>query len=176
MISEDLISIDRAASVLNTDSEEIKKLVALGILNGRISTMGLSSIIIDFSLEQEMKRRNAKTSIEALYREARRGRILDFIRISVPDFKKFENNSVSTTLKEPRNIEILPPKIDSFSRPKPKASPQVSEKIQTKETKRKTLFNGKKGEIIPIFPESKDRKFLELYLDSFSESKARASE
>lgn len=155
MITVYSISIARAASVLNTSQNEIRKMLALEILNRTVNSIGLYSVRIDLSLEREMKKRNSKTTIEELYRESRRS-YLSAIKIFPSLLQKSEN----PILKNQENQKIEPQERRS-SRPKPRAQKEIPE------IKKKPLFHGKKREIIPIFPQSKDRKFLELYLDSF---------
>ncbi len=155
MITVYSISIARAASVLNTSQSEIRKMLALEILNRTVNSIGLYSVRIDLSLEREMKRRNSRTTIEELYRESR-GSYLSAIKIFPSLLQKSEN----PILKNQENQKIEPQERRS-SRPELRVQKEILE------IKKKPLFHGKKEEIIPIFPQSKDRKFLELYLDSF---------
>ena len=152
MITVYSISIARAASVLNTSQSEIRKMLALEILNRTVNSIGLYSVRIDLSLEREMKRRNSRTTIEELYRESRRP-YLSAIKI----FSSLPQKSENPILKNQENQKIEPQERRS-------SRPELREIL---EIKKKPLFHGKKGEIIPIFPQSKDRKFLELYLASF---------
>ena len=165
MTTENLISVARAASVLRTNVAEIKKLVALNILTGRVDATGLYSVKVDLKLEQEMHRRRSKTIIEELLRESRRGHCSTSSSF-MSSLKKSENNIEKPPIRLDRKIENSQKKSLIFSKPCPK--PNHSQ------AKTKRVFEGKRGEMIPILLQSKDRKFLELYRESFFSENSQA--